>query len=113
MSDIKKNTAFTVDLSFTEADGSPLNISGGTVRFMMKANESDLDAAAIVSKQTGSGVTIVDAALGLAEASVTASDLASISQTKLFCEGAYYVSGQCLARTETVIVTVKTNVIKV
>lgn len=112
MSEIKKNTAFTVDLAFTEADGTPLNITGGTVRFMMKANESDLDAAAIVSKQTGSGVTITDASLGTAEATITSTDLATIPQTKLFCEGAVYVSGQCIARTETVLVTVKTNVIK-
>jgi hypothetical protein len=108
---IKKKTPIVVEMSFLDFDGSPLNLTGATVRFMMKANELDGDGAAIVSKQTGSGVVITDAFNGLAEASLSAADL-DVAQGKLYCEGAAYTSGACVGRTETVLITIQTNVIK-
>lgn len=65
MASFKKSASLKIVISFVDADGAALNISGATVKFMMKVRESDPDILAIVSKQTGGGgVSITNAAGG-------------------------------------------------
>lgn len=112
MASFKKSASLKIVISFVDADGAALNISGATVKFMMKVRESDPDILAIVSKQTGGGgVSITNAAGGLAEATLTASDLDAISEGGVYCEG-MAVSGSEVTRTETFHFVVKQNLIK-
>lgn len=59
------------------------NITGASFRFMAKAQVSDPDSAALISKTTA---TITDGPNGVASFSITATDTNTISQGRLVCE---------------------------
>lgn len=57
------------DITVTEADGTPFNLSGWTIRMTAKRDPGDSDADAVFQLSTAAGtITITDAAGGLATA---------------------------------------------
>lgn len=111
MTSFKKSASLKVSIAFTDHTGSALSISGATVKFMMKSREGDADGSALVSKQTGSGITITDGAGGLAEVTISATELDSITDKTVYCE-AMAINGSQVVRTDTYTFVVKTNIIK-
>ena len=79
----------TVNLRFTK-DGVKQNITGWSIYFTAKRKLTDTDPQAIFQKNTtsGSGVTITDAANGLAEVAVVPVDTSGLEDTEvsLICD---------------------------
>lgn len=75
------------NLAFTK-NGSPYNLTGGSMWITAKLKVSDADSAAQFQKKIGSGITIVSAVDGTATLTVSASDTDDMSdeQTELFCD---------------------------
>lgn len=110
MGAFKKSQNLKINISFVDADDVALNITGATVRFMMKNNQNDPDTAALVTKSTSSGISITNGAGGLAEVTLTASDLDDVKKG-VYCE-AMAINGSEIIRTATYFFEVRTNIIK-
>lgn len=63
-------------LVVTVTDPAPVDLTGTALKFMVKANRTDLDAAALISKTTSSGITLADqvASKGVAYIALSATD---------------------------------------
>ena len=59
-------------------NGSPWPLSGVTLKFAMKKSTGDRDADALAVKSIGNGITIVDAAAGMARMQIDPVDTASL-----------------------------------
>jgi len=78
---IKRGDSWSRTMYFQDANGSPLDITGWTVFFTMKAKADDLDAAAVISKT----ITVFsDPTSGEAEISLTSTDTAQAIASYLF-----------------------------
>ena len=64
------------DLECLQRDGSPLDISTGTLFFTAKSTARYTDAEAVFQKTTGDGIAITNGPLGLATVTLAASDTA-------------------------------------
>lgn len=112
MSSFKKSQSLKLKIAFVNPDGSPADITGASaIKFMMKANEDDADAAALISKSQGSGVAVLVAAEGTAEVTLTAGDLDTLNISQVLCEGMAVVGIQ-VYRTKTYVFGVNKNLIK-
>lgn len=109
---MKKSATITVDIQFVQDDGvTPVNITGATLRFMIKRLVSDLDAAALIDKVPTTNVT--DAPLGKCSTSITATEANNLpNNVPLFCEAMAVFPGGEVVRTETQGFTLVNNLIK-
>lgn len=74
----RTNTDFAVECFITAADGvSAENVTGWSLSWMLKKRSRDADAAALITKNTVSGITIVDGAAGHVRVTIHAADTAS------------------------------------
>lgn len=68
---IKRGDTWSRTMYFQDANGSPIDITGWTIFFTVKAKADDLDAAAVISKT----ITVFsDPTSGEAEISLTSTD---------------------------------------
>jgi hypothetical protein len=67
----------------TGADIGPLNLTGATVRFTAKRRYQDDDASAVITKTVGAGITLDDAANGLATLKLVDADTAPADSGKI------------------------------
>lgn len=68
------------DLAITR-DGLPVDLTGATLWFTAKRSPADVDADAVFQKSTGSGISVSDAAGGLARVTVAPTDTSTLSNT--------------------------------
>lgn len=66
------------ELTLKQRDGTALNLTGVSIWFTVKRSHEETDVQAIVRKTVGSGITIVNAAIGRADVRILAADLASL-----------------------------------
>jgi hypothetical protein len=110
---IKKSSTINVAIAFTDSEGAALPITGATIRFMIKLSDSKEDAEAIISKATGSGVTITDGPGGLATAVISATDAQALPKNETVYAEAMAVYGDgTIVRTETQKFVFANNIIK-
>lgn len=64
-------------VTVTDSAGVPVNITGCTMRFTAKLRPGDADAAAILSKTVGGGITLSDPTNGVATVTLTDTDTTS------------------------------------
>lgn len=83
--DIDHGGTHVYTMTFVDENGDPLNITGLTIRLMAKKKVTDDDSAAILSFDNGTvgGITITDAAGGIAELTVEPGDTESLEDKKL------------------------------
>ena len=76
---VTRGTTRTFDIAAKRynPDGSelgPLNLTGATIRFMAKRRYEDDDSKAVLDYAIGSGITVTNAAGGLATLKISAAD---------------------------------------
>lgn len=64
------------NLSAKQSDGSPMNLTTGTLFFTVKSHSRQLDTDALLQKSTGNGITVTDAVGGLFTVTLSPSDTA-------------------------------------
>ncbi len=75
----------TLDILVTDQDtGAAINLTGATLKWMAKRRRNDADVDALISKAIGTGITVTNAAGGVAEVAITAAN------TNAIVPGAYY-----------------------
>jgi hypothetical protein len=78
---IKRGDTWSRTMYFQDANGSPIDITGWTIFFTVKAKADDLDAAAVILKT----ITVFsDPSAGEAEISLTSTDTAQTIASYLF-----------------------------
>jgi len=77
-------------ITAVDAAGVAIDLTGTAIRFMVKAALNDADADAILSKVTGSGITLADpqsgATLGKAYIAIAAADTTSLRAGRYWYE---------------------------
>ena len=93
--------------------GQMANLTGSTIKSMLKRNLSDSDADAIATKQTGSGVVVIgNAADGIHETTFTAAEINAISQNVVFFETVVKLASGEFIRSGIDRINVEGNVVK-
>lgn len=77
------DTTITV---FVTQRGQPFNVTGCTFFFTAKRSPRDADAAAVVTLESGSGITIVNAAAGEIEIEVPSSTTDAMAPGDYWCD---------------------------
>ena len=63
------------------------NLTGSTIKTLLKADANDTDALALLTKTTGAGIVVVgDPALGICETTITAAESNIITRATVFVE---------------------------
>lgn len=75
-----------------QADGQPLNISTGSLYFTVKSSTRQLDAAAILQKTVGSGITVTDGANGGFTVELDSADTSSVYAPQVYQWDIQYVT---------------------
>jgi hypothetical protein len=84
---IKGATLDILHVVYVDPEGvTPANLTGATMRTMVKARQNDSDGSALITKNIGSGITITDAANGKATTRIDAADTNSLSYEEVFIE---------------------------
>lgn len=79
----------TIELSL-RSRGLPVDVTGGKLYFTLKANKSDLDGAALLAKESPAGITVVNAASGDVEITLTAAETGALAKdTPLYWDVQY------------------------
>lgn len=77
-----RGSTLSFDFSVTNtATGLAENLTGGTLKFTAKWDFTDVDGSAVFQKTIGSGITVTNAAGGLANVTIAASDTTSLPAT--------------------------------
>lgn len=79
--EIKRGDTWSRTIYFQDADGSPIDISGWTVFFTVKAKTDDLDSAAVIAKTI---TTFPNPISGEAEIVLSSTDTAQVIENYLF-----------------------------
>jgi hypothetical protein len=77
-----KDLVFTIYT--TNAQTVAQDITGWTVSWMLKANKTDADGSALLTKTTVSGIVLTTAASGILTVSLTDTDIASLKGGVLY-----------------------------
>lgn len=89
-----RGDVFTLAFTIKQSDGTVLDLTGATIRFMAKKRLSDTDANAVIDK----GVTIDNATSGLASVGLDATDTANplclIAEVEVTTAGSDILSAQ-------------------
>ena len=83
---IYRGKSHTYGMTFVDEDSQPIPLTGKVIRFMGKRKEADADADAVLSKSTEvdpGGITVTDAAGGLAEMEVLPEDTSGLDDKAL------------------------------
>lgn len=83
---IKGQTARIVSTVYTDEGLTVANLTGALVRFMVKKNPADPDGSALLTKNIGTGVTVISAAEGTLECALTASETNGLSYPSVYFE---------------------------
>ena len=75
-----RGDTFTFNLAVTQS-GAAYNLTGASIRMTAKWNYTDADNAAVFSRTIGSGITVTNAAGGLATVSIAPSNTSSLPAT--------------------------------
>jgi hypothetical protein len=106
---MKKAATIDAVITFTDANGLPLNITNCSVRFMIKTAENLPDNAALLNKNAN----VTDAVKGKATAQITYAESATLPNNKpLFMEAVATYLDNTVVRTETLSFVLTTNLIK-
>jgi hypothetical protein len=109
-STIKITTTFYLDAAKTLI----ANLTGATVRFMIKRQVNDPDSTAIITKNVGSGITLTLPLLGICETLIVAADTNALSDSKVYFEiVAKLADGVTYIRSGSEELILKSNVAKV
>lgn len=73
----------SVDFAVTDSAGVALDLTGATVKWQLAARPG---SAALVTKQTSSGITVTNAAGGLFTVAIASSDTTSLSRGRYYHE---------------------------
>lgn len=77
-------------VTVTDAAGAAVDLTGTSARFMAKRNRADADADAVISKSTGSGITLASpqtgATKGVAYIAIAAGDTDELEARPYYCE---------------------------
>lgn len=97
---IKGQSATIQSTVYTDDGNQKANLTSATITFMLKANPTDLDSQALLTKNVGTGVTIINPTEGICSILLTASDTNTLSYQSLYFEilvklstGAYIRTG--------------------
>lgn len=71
---VDHGTDNTLDLVLVDGANQPLNLTGASIWFTAKRRYSDTDADAIIQKTVGDGITVDNAAGGLAHVTLLPED---------------------------------------
>jgi hypothetical protein len=66
-----RGDTLSFDLAVTDGVGAPVNLAGASLRFTAKRSTSQADSAALIALTIGDGITVTDAAGGLAHVEAT------------------------------------------
>lgn len=106
---MKKAATIDVAITFTDANGLPLNITNCAIRFMVKTAENLPDNAALINKSAN----ITDATKGKVAALITYTEAVNLPNNKpLFAEAVAMYPDNTVVRTETLSFILLTNLIK-
>lgn len=83
---LKGQTSKIQSTVYTDNGLSSANLTGASIQYMFKKNPSDLDSVALLTKNIGSGVTIISASDGTVECLLTAADTNTMSYPSIFFE---------------------------
>lgn len=75
----KRGDTITLAIAAKKADGTAQTLVGKLLTFTAKDRLADLDAAAIISKSIGAGITVDNAAGGLATVTLSPADTAGFT----------------------------------
>lgn len=76
-----RGDAFTFTLTVTQA-GAAYNLTGCSIRFTAKWSYSDADGSAVFSRTVGSGITVTNAAGGIATVALAPSNTSSLPASR-------------------------------
>lgn len=95
MLEMYRGDTYKIDLVIVnDQTGDVIDITGATMKFMAKRNVSDADAAAVVTKMVGAGVTLTDALNGKAQVVLLPADTSNLIETvQLECEAQMTLAG--------------------
>lgn len=84
MADLRlvRGDTYSLPFAITDSNDDAVNLTSYTVWFTMKYQTADLDAAAVMQLETGSGISITSAAGGTGTIDIAASDWATYSTGK-------------------------------
>lgn len=95
-------------------NGILANLTGATIKFIVKKNSRDTDTDALYTKLVGSGITVLSPLTGgEIETILTAADTNVIAQNKIYVEGIAKLSDLSFVRTGIDEIEVEGNVLKV
>jgi hypothetical protein len=66
------------DVAVVDKNGVVVNLTGASLRFTVKRDAADLDVDAVITKTTGSGITVTNAAGGIARIDIAATDTSAM-----------------------------------
>lgn len=84
MQHIVKSNLYNPTFTFTECDGTPSDLSGATVKFILKRNKDDADSMALLSKEYANPETNILQFEFTAEETSTLSKGYAIGALKIF-----------------------------
>lgn len=90
-----------LDLTATTPADLPYNLTNTTLTFMVKRGYDDADADAVISKTMDNGVSITDAAGGLASIFLSADDTANLRPDASYVYDIQAVDGDDVATLDT------------
>lgn len=101
-------------VAYTDTDNLiPADITGSTIKFMLKATQNDPDSVAVITKTSGAGITgLIPYANGAFEVALTAAELNTLSYNIMFYEIIVKLATGTFIRTGIVPVQILGNVLK-
>lgn len=82
---IERGDDETLDITVTNQDtGAVVDLTGATLKWMTKRRRNDADVDALITAEIGTGITVTNAAGGVAEVAIAAAN------TNALTPGAYY-----------------------
>lgn len=104
----------TITVTVVGGDGTPVDLTGKTLRFTAKQHAADAQAAAVMAKVTGAGITHqaqVGATRGLADVTITPADTVTVAAYPVaFVYDVQLTDGADTYTTETGSLTVRPDV---
>lgn len=93
--EVTRGTKYPIGFARVDNAGNALPLTGCKIEFLVKANLTDADTAALLTKNTvtAGGITITDSANGLYTVTITPADTDDTNGPSPFTTGAYYYWG--------------------
>lgn len=79
------NSDYAINVFVKQANGTTAqDVTGWSFSWMLKKRAADLDASAVLTKTTGAGITIIDAAAGHVRIAIAKADTDGTVQSKTY-----------------------------